>query len=72
MWHDVGNTLNLNLSLNKGAKGKEGIPFSGFFFREREKRRAKSFLPRSTEFRRLNFVEPRTKVHRIDKGYVWV
>ena len=34
--------------------------------------RAKRFLPRSTEFHRLKFVEPRTKVHRIDKGYAWV
>ena len=24
------------------------------------------------EFRRLKFVEPRTKVHHIDEGYAWV
>ena len=40
--------------------------------REERKRRAKSFLPRSTKFRRSKFVGPRTKVHRIDEGYAWV
>ena len=40
--------------------------------REERKRRAKSFLPRSTEFRWSVFVGPRTKVHHIDEGYVWV
>ena len=40
--------------------------------REEKKRRAKGFFPRSTEFRRLKFVEPKTKVHHIDEGYVWV
>ena len=40
--------------------------------REERKRRAKIFLPRSTEFRRLKFVRPKPKVHRIDKGYTWV
>ena len=40
--------------------------------REERKMRAKSFLPRSTEFRWSEFVEPRTKVHRIDEGYTWV
>ena len=40
--------------------------------REERKRRVKSFLPRSMKFRRSKFVGPRTKVHRIDEGYVWV
>ena len=40
--------------------------------REDRKSRAKSFLPRSTAFCRSKFVEPRTKVHRIDEGYAWV
>ena len=42
--------------------------------REGEKREMKNqnFSLRSTEFRRLEFVEPRTKVHLLDKGYVWV
>ena len=34
--------------------------------------RAKGFLLRFTEFRWSVFVKPRTIVHRIDKGYVWV
>ena len=40
--------------------------------RKERKKRAKSFLPRSTEFHRSVFVGPRIKVHRIDKGYAWV
>ena len=40
--------------------------------REEKKRKAKSFLPRSTEFRWSVFVGPKTKVHRIDEGYAWV
>ena len=40
--------------------------------KEERKRRAKSFLPRSTEFRQSKFIGPRMKVHRIDKGYAWV
>ena len=34
--------------------------------------RAKDFLPKSMEFRSSVFVGPRSKVHHIDKGYVWV
>ena len=40
--------------------------------REERKRKAKSFLPRFTEFRRSICVKLRTKVHRIDEGYAWV
>ena len=40
--------------------------------REERKRRAKSFLPRSTKYRWSVFVRLRTKVHRIDEGYAWV
>ena len=40
--------------------------------REERKRRDKSFLPRSTKFRRSKFIGPRTKVHRINEGYAWV
>ena len=39
---------------------------------EEGNKRAKSFLLRSTELCRSKFVEPRTKVHRIDEGYAWV
>ena len=34
--------------------------------------RDKSFIPRSTKFRQSKFVGPRTKVHHMDEGYVWV
>ena len=34
--------------------------------------RAKSFLPRSMEFRWSKFVKPRMKVHCINEDYVWV
>ena len=40
--------------------------------REERKRRAKSFIPRSTKFRRSKFIGPRTKVHRINEGYARV
>ena len=40
--------------------------------REERKRRAKSIIPRSTEFRQSKFVGLRTKVHRINEGYTWV
>ena len=40
--------------------------------KKERKRRAKSFLPRSTEFRRSKFVKPIMKVHRVDDGYAWV
>ena len=60
----------------------ENIPFFLFFVpgsnygREREKerkeKRAKSFSLRSMELLRSDFVEPRTKVHHIDKGYEYI
>ena len=31
-----------------------------------------AFFRRSTEFRQLEFVEPRTKVHRLDEGYTFL
>ena len=43
--------------------------------RERERRKIKinqNLSLRSTEFRRSEFVGPRTKVHLLDEGYVWV
>ena len=42
--------------------------------REGEKREMKNqnFSLRSTEFRRSEFIRPRTKVHLLDEGYVWV
>ena len=40
---------------------------------ERERgRESSNFSLRSTEIRWLKFVEPRTKVHLLDKGYAWV
>ena len=39
---------------------------------ERKREGAKSFSLRSTEFCQSEFVEPRTKVHCIDKGYAHV
>ena len=70
-WRDVGHNLNLN---KKRQKGKKDPIFSWFCPRVREerKRRVKSFLPRSTEFRRSKFVEIKTKVHHINEGYAWV
>ena len=58
----------------KGELGQKKPIFLGLIERVREerKRRAKSFLPRSTEFRWSVFIGPRTKVHRIDEGYAWV
>ena len=40
--------------------------------KEKKKKRNPSLSLRSTEFRWLEFVGPRTKVHLLDEGYVWV
>ena len=70
----MGHTSNLNLSWDKRGIREKRVHFPSLIERviEERKRRAKSFLPRSTEFRWSIFVGPRTKVYRIDKGYVWV
>ena len=59
--------------------GKRGIRAKRAHFsassREREEKKERgesSFLPRSTEFRELVSIEPRTKVHRIYERYTWV
>ena len=70
-WSEVGHDLNLN---KKRQKGKKDPIFSWFCLRVREegKKRVKSFLPRSTEFRWSKFVGPKMKVHCIDEGYAYV
>ena len=43
--------------------------------REGDKKKEKknlNFSLRSTEFRRLKFIGPKTKVHLLDEGYAWV
>ena len=42
--------------------------------KEGEKRKIKNqnFSLRSTEFRWSEFIGPRTKVHLLDEGYMWV
>ena len=40
--------------------------------RKRGEIKQQAFSLRSMEFRRLEFVEPRTKVHRCGEGYAWV
>ena len=50
-------------------------PFSWFLSkRERERggERDQDLSLRSTIFRRLEFVEPKVKVHLLDEGYAWV
>ena len=69
---DVGHDLSCK---TKRDLGQENISFFLLVHvrvREERNRRAKSFFPRSTESCRSKFVRPRTKVHRIDKGYAWV
>ena len=39
---------------------------------EREGEKNEGFLRRFTRFCLLEFVGPRTKVHRLDEGYTWV
>ena len=70
-WHDVLHDLS---SKQKGNLGQKITFFAMFhvIVREEGKRRAKSFLPRSMEFRWSKLVRPRTKVHRIDEGYACV
>ena len=62
----------LTCDLSEGLGGKYPIMFPAGN-REREERERKkrtlSFSLRSTEFRRSDFVEPKTKVHLIDEGY---
>ena len=57
----------------KGLGGKYPILPIMFFWllqeRGRERERELSFFLRSSELHQLDFVELRTKVHRIDKGY---
>ena len=52
----------------------EEIPDFGLGVRVRKEERKKNqnFYLQSTEFCRLEFVEPRVKVHLLDKGYAWV
>ena len=69
MWHDVGHTLNLNLSWDKRGIRAKNSPISWFDLGIEE---SEGFFLRSTEFRWLVFVGLRTKVHRIDEGYTWV
>ena len=47
---------------------------TGFYVREEEREREsiKAFFRRSLEFRTSEFVEPRTKVHRLNEGYTCV
>ena len=70
----MGHASNLNLSYNKrGIREKRAhFPILTERWREERKTRAKVFLPRSTKFCWSVFVGLRTKVHRIDEGYVWV
>ena len=53
---------------------RKGAYFLHFGRTEKRERKgeAKGFFRQSTEFRRSEFVEPRTKVHRFDEGYAWV
>ena len=66
------------IRLKKSEKGQKGphFPASFFFFyvreSKRERKRIRAFFQRSTEFRRSEFLELRTKVHRLDEGYAWV
>ena len=39
---------------------------------ERKKKKKSNFSLQSTEFRRSEFIGPRTKVHLLDEGYAWV
>ena len=76
---------NLRIKLEKKIKTKSvlGQKLKDFLLgekkktrrvREGEKREMKNqnFSIRSTEFRRSEFVGPRTKVYLLDEGYVWV
>ena len=40
--------------------------------KERGRKREPNFFLQSTEFRRLEIVEPRVKAHLLDEGYAWV
>ena len=71
----MGPQLNLKLSGKKEEGGQEKPILSLLCARERIKeRREESFQDslRSMELYWSVFIEPRTKVHRNDEGYVWV
>ena len=68
----MSHTPNLNLSYDKKGIRARGGHFPGFN-RERERREEEETqeLPsRSTEFHWSVFIEPSTKVHRIDEVHV--
>ena len=60
----------------RGKKGKKKSISTGCLNmreRGREKRKKNlNFSLRSTEFHQSEFIGLRTKVHLLDKGYVWV
>ena len=77
MWHNVGHSLDLNLSYNKRELGHKRAHFFLFSRLERkreeeEKVRASNFSLRSTELRWSDFVELITKVHLLSKSYMCV
>ena len=71
-WHDVGHDLSCKSKRDLGQERLDFPAISRMRVREERKRRAKSFLPRSTKFRRSNFVGTIMKVHHIGEGYTWV
>ena len=61
MWRDMGRSTRFLLS----GREREGV-------KKRKRKKNQNFSLRSTEFRRSEFIRPRTKVHLLDEGYVWV
>ena len=67
-------SLTLKTRLEKLDFWREISHFSGFYVREEEgeKESIQAFFWRSLEFHRLEFIKPRTKIHRLDEGYAFV
>ena len=66
-------SLKLEVGLKIRGFGINISHSAGLNMREKEgEKKNLSLFRRSTKFRRSEFVKPKTKVHRLDKGYAWV
>ena len=74
-WRDVGQVLKLWIRLIKKIRfweKKANFLVGTVGEQEGEKERVQDLFHRSSEFRWSEFVWSRTKVHRLDEGYVCV
>ena len=71
----MGHISNLSIKLEQKRNWERGWPFYGQYVRERkrwEKESSQDFSLRPMEFRWSEFIKPRTKVHLLNEGYMWI